>query len=113
MRDSGAVIAGLRADPAFAPLYRSLDVYYGDRAQQRAMDRLYGRFVKRGDLAFDIGSHVGDRIGSFRRLGGRGLALEPPPPCARAVPALYPRAPGGPVRERGFAERPRPVTPGP
>ena len=33
--------------------------------------------VKPGDLAFDIGSHVGDRISSFRRLGARVVALEP------------------------------------
>ena len=51
-----------------------------------AMDALYARFVRPGDLAFDIGSHVGDRIGSFRRLGARVVALEPQPLCARADP---------------------------
>ena len=110
MSGSAAVIAGLRADPAFAPLYRSLDVYYGDRAQQRAMDRLYGRFVKRGDVAFDIGSHVGDRIGSFRRLGGRVLALEPQPLCARAIRAIYAGDAGVRVLEQACAERPGTVT---
>src|SRR5216683_4919439 len=39
------------------------------------MDRLYSDFVRRGDLVFDIGSHVGDRIGSFRRLGCNGIGL--------------------------------------
>ena len=76
----------LRADPAFAPLRRSLDVYYGDPARDAAMDALYARFVRAGDLAFDIGAHVGDRIGSFRRLGARVVALEPQPLCARADP---------------------------
>jgi hypothetical protein len=33
------------------------------------MDRLYGQFVRDGDLVFDVGSHVGDRVGAFRRLG--------------------------------------------
>jgi FkbM family methyltransferase len=83
------VIGALRADPAFAPLRRSLDVYYGDARRDAAMDALYGRFVKRGDLAFDIGSHVGDRIGSFRRVGARVVALEPQPLCARAIRAIY------------------------
>ena len=53
------------------------------------MDALYARFLKPGGLAFDIGSHVGDRIGSFRRLGARVVALEPQPDCAAAVRALY------------------------
>jgi FkbM family methyltransferase len=84
-----SVLLTLRADPAFAPLRRSLDVYYGDAARDAAMDALYARFVQPGALAFDIGSHVGDRIGSFRRLGARVVALEPQPLCARAIRALY------------------------
>jgi hypothetical protein len=49
---------------------RSLRIYYGDRPRAAAMDSLYGRFIRRGDLVFDIGAHVGDRA-SFRRLGAR------------------------------------------
>lgn len=82
-------IRRLRADPAYRALHRSLDVYYGDAARDAAMDKLYARFVKPGDLAFDIGSHVGDRIGAFRRLGARVVALEPQPDCARVISALY------------------------
>ena len=63
---------------------RSLDVYYGDPAHEARMVELYGSFVKPGALAFDIGSHVGDRIGAFRRLGARVVALEPQPLCMRA-----------------------------
>jgi hypothetical protein len=52
---------------------RSLVIYYGNPMRQRRMDRLYSSFVREGDLVFDIGSHVGDRIGSFRRLAARLL----------------------------------------
>jgi FkbM family methyltransferase len=83
------VVSALRADPAFAPLARSFDVYYGDARRDAAMDAIYARFVEPGDLAFDIGSHVGDRIGSFRRLGARVVALEPQPLCAKAIRAIY------------------------
>ena len=89
MRAVGSTISALRADPAFAALRRSLDVYYGDVPRDAAMDALYARFVRPGDLAFDIGSHIGDRIGSFRRLGARVVALEPQPLCARAVREIY------------------------
>lgn len=72
-------------------LSRSLRVYHGDKSRQQAMDALYGRFVASGDLAFDIGSHVGDRISSFRRLGARVVALEPQPGCARAIRLIHGR----------------------
>jgi FkbM family methyltransferase len=79
----------LRRDPSLASLKRSLDVYYGEHQRDAAMDRLYARFLKPGDLAFDVGSHVGDRIGSFRRAGARVVALEPQPDCARVIRAIY------------------------
>lgn len=82
-------LEALRRDPALQTLKRSLDVYYGDAARDAAMDRMYARFLKPGSLAFDIGSHVGDRIGSFRRNGARVVALEPQPLCARAIRAIY------------------------
>lgn len=72
-------------------LSRSLRVYHGDAARNAAMDALYGRFLKPGDLAFDIGSHVGDRISSFRRLGARVVALEPQPGPARAIRLIHGR----------------------
>lgn len=82
-------VTNLRADPALANLERSLDVYYGDAPRDAAMDKLYARFVRAGSLAFDIGSHVGDRIGSFRRCGARVVALEPQPDCARVIREIY------------------------
>lgn len=70
-------------------VFRSLRIYYGDRARHRAMDALYAQFTERGDLVFDIGSHVGDRIASFRRLGCRVVAVEPQPHLARLLTLLY------------------------
>jgi len=87
--DPAAAIAALRADPGMSPLYRSLEVYYGDPARARALDTFYAQFVRPGDVTFDIGSHVGDRIGSFRRLGAQVVAVEPQPLCARAIRAIY------------------------
>src|SRR3954463_7476222 len=55
------------------------------------MDRLYGRFVKPNDLVFDIGSHVGDRIAAFRRLGARVIACEPQPALVTLLRLIYGR----------------------
>jgi FkbM family methyltransferase len=74
-----------------AVLGHSLRVYHGDAERNRAMDALYARFVKPGDLAFDIGAHVGDRVSSFRRLGARVVALEPQPGPARVIRLLHGR----------------------
>src|SRR3972149_2335437 len=68
---------------------RSLRIYYGDRARRAGMDALYRRFLKPGDLAFDIGAHVGDRVASFRRLGARVVAVEPQPQLARLLRVLF------------------------
>ena len=55
------------------------------------MDRLYGGFVRRGDLVFDIGAHVGDRVASFRRLGARVVAVEPQPAVVALLRLFYGR----------------------
>jgi FkbM family methyltransferase len=70
---------------------RSLRIYYGDRERRTAMDRLYGRFIEHGDLVFDVGAHVGDRIAAFRRLGARVVAVEPQPALVRTLKLLYGR----------------------
>jgi FkbM family methyltransferase len=70
---------------------RSLRIYYGDRSRAAAMDRLYGGFVRRGDLVFDIGAHVGDRVACFRRLGARIVAVEPQPAMVTLLRLFYGR----------------------
>jgi FkbM family methyltransferase len=82
------VFEGLRTARS---IIRSLRIYYGDRSRSAAMDRLYGGFVGRGDLVFDIGAHVGDRIASFRRLGARVVAVEPQPALVRVLKLFYGR----------------------
>ncbi len=74
-------------------ILRSLRIYYGDRPRHAAMDAIYARFVKPGDLAFDIGSHVGDRVASFLRVGAKVVAVEPQPPLARVLKLFYGRNP--------------------
>jgi FkbM family methyltransferase len=82
------VFEGLRTARS---IVRSLRIYYGDRSRSAAMDRLYSGFVRRGDLVFDIGAHVGDRVGSFRRLGARTVAVEPQPAMVKVLKLFYGR----------------------
>jgi len=74
-------------------IVRSLCIYYGARQHGPAMDRLYRQFVRAGDLVFDIGAHVGDRIAAFRRLEARIVAVEPQPALVKTLRLLYGRDP--------------------
>jgi FkbM family methyltransferase len=55
------------------------------------MEQLYRRFVRPGDLVFDIGAHVGDRVAAFRRLNARVVAIEPQPAFVKLLKLLYRR----------------------
>jgi FkbM family methyltransferase len=70
---------------------RSLGIYYGHKSRRIEKDRLYAQFVKAGDLVFDVGAHVGDRVACFRRLGARVIAIEPQPALALTLKSLYGR----------------------
>ncbi|HEX2216630.1 MAG TPA: FkbM family methyltransferase [Xanthobacteraceae bacterium] len=70
---------------------RSLRIYYGDRQRRAAMDALYACFVRAGDLVFDVGAHVGDRVAAFRRLDARVIAVEPQPSLVKMLRLLYGR----------------------
>jgi FkbM family methyltransferase len=66
----------------------SLRTYYAP-GRAAVLDAFYARFLTAHDLAFDIGTHVGDRSASFRRLGARVVAVEPQPRLARALRLLF------------------------
>jgi FkbM family methyltransferase len=87
-------VSGLLASlQASGGVLRSLWIYrLRDPDRRRRMDRLHAALVAPGDLVFDVGSHVGDRIASFRRLGCRVVAVEPQPALLRVLRMLYGRA---------------------
>lgn len=60
-------------------LLRSLFIYYGIPFRGNRLVQLYQPFIKPGDLCFDIGAHVGNRLRAFSQLGARVVALEPQP----------------------------------
>jgi FkbM family methyltransferase len=58
-------------------LARSLLMYRARPWRHAALTRFYRAIVGRGDLAFDIGAHVGNRTLALRAAGARVVALEP------------------------------------
>src|SRR6266540_2818195 len=78
---------------------RSLGMYYGPVWRRGRMEAFYRQFLAPGDLAFDIGSHVGNRVRAFRRVGARVVAVEPQPDFARLLRLLYGRDTGVVIEE--------------
>lgn len=72
-----------------AGIARSLRIYYAKPGHRRRMVALYRHFIGTGDLVFDIGSHVGDRVGAFRAIGAKVVALEPQPAAIRWLKLRY------------------------
>lgn len=65
----------------------SLRTYYAP-GRAAVLEGFYARFLGAGDLAFDIGAHVGDRAACFRRLGARVVVVEPQPRLMRVLRLL-------------------------
>lgn len=74
-------------------LARSLLMYYAIPWRPWQMRRLYGRFIRPGDLCFDVGAHVGNRLRVWRQLGARVVAIEPQPVLFGVLQRLYGRSP--------------------
>lgn len=70
-------------------LARSLFIYYGKPGRARLDRRFYAQFVGRGSLVFDVGAHVGNRVGVFLKLGAACVAVEPQPLFSGLLEKLY------------------------
>jgi FkbM family methyltransferase len=70
---------------------RSLVIYYGPVWRRRRMRAFYAQFLQPGDLAFDLGAHVGNRVDIFRRIGAQVIAVEPQPDLVALLRILYGR----------------------
>jgi FkbM family methyltransferase len=65
----------------------------GGEAERRA-SLFYSRFIRSGDLCFDIGANLGGRARIFRSLGARVVAVEPQAECMHLLRGFYGKTPG-------------------
>src|SRR5438046_2680720 len=101
---------GMSRFDRFVGIARSVAIYHAIPWRQRRMRRLYAGFVKPGDLVFDIGAHVGNRVRGFAALGCRVIAVEPQPDFARLLHALFGRSPRIEIVESGVAAEAGPAS---
>ena len=64
-------------------------MYYGLPFHHRVLKGIYAPFIGEGDLCFDIGAHLGDRVYAWSKLGARVVALEPHPGLIRRLRRWY------------------------
>ena len=62
-------------------------LYHKRYARRRT--QFYSKFVKRGDLCFDIGTNIGTRIDVFLALGASVVAVEPQTICIKYLQKKY------------------------
>ena len=49
----------------------------------------FSKFIKKGDLCFDIGANVGEKTEIFLKIGARVICIEPQNNCVRVLQYLY------------------------
>ena len=68
-----------------AGLLHSFMVYQCIPGRQARLRRLSASFMKPGDLAIDVGAHLGNRVRAWRTMGVRVVAVEPQRSCAAVL----------------------------
>lgn len=91
-------------------LWRSLLMYYGIPGRQSRMRRCYGQFIRPGDLCFEIGTHVGNRLRAWRALGAQVVAVEPQPLLMKTLRSRYGTDPAITLVEKAIAAEPGEAT---
>ena len=74
----------------YAPLRYGYQFVF-DRARfahRQELRRFYATFVRKGDLVFDVGAHVGRHAEVFTDLGAKVVAVEPNPSCCEQLTRL-------------------------
>lgn len=91
-------------------LWRSLLMYYAIPGRQSRMRHCYGSFIRPGDLCFEIGAHVGNRLQAWRALGAQIVAVEPQPLLMQTLRRRYGQDPAITLVETAIGAEPGEAT---
>ena len=89
---------------------RSLVVYHGQPWKTARMSRFYSQFMVPGDLCFDVGAHVGNRVRSWVSLGAKVVAVEPQPQMLDVLRGFYGDHPNVVIAPIGLSDEPGSLT---
>lgn len=75
--------------PSRIGLLRSTLIYYGVPRRRERLARFYSQFMGPGDIVYDVGAHVGNRVQAWRDIGAKVVAFEPQPTCMTLLRKWY------------------------
>lgn len=81
---SGSIMPKTKIKSSFKKqlgIIRSFFIYYLKPFNGIRLTKFYGQFIKKGDLCFDIGAHLGNRTHAWLKMGATVVAVEPQPAC--------------------------------
>ncbi len=70
--------------------------------QKPKQKKLYGQFITKGNLCFDVGANVGNRTALFQELGANVVMIEPQKECYHALEKRFPNLP---LIKKGLGEK--------
>lgn len=82
-----AVLGKHLSDKALFLKYRYFSS--GEGIKELDREKFYAQFVKPGDLCFDIGANMGNRIHPLLNIGARVVAAEPQEVCQKVLKAKF------------------------
>lgn len=86
------VIKGLLSE-SLLRRFRFFKFKHFPSAEAKSVDEkrkaFYAQFVKAGDLVFDVGANMGNRVGPLLSLGARVVAIEPQDYCVKFLRYKY------------------------
>jgi FkbM family methyltransferase len=100
----------LRRLHLYEMVYRALRELPANRRRRLVRKRFYSQFVRPGDLVFDIGANMGNRIEAFVALGASVIAVEPQGSCVASLRRLYRNQPDVVVVAAGAGAEPGEAT---
>lgn len=81
-------------------------IYYGLPFHHKVLTQIYAPFIRPGDVCFDLGAHLGDRIRAWSKLQARVIALEPNPASMRWLRRFYGKHPNVILIEQAIGSQP-------
>lgn len=64
-------------------------LYEGNPWKKKRAKAFYSQFIKKGDLCFDVGAHLGDRSAAWLSLDARVVGVEPQPRFSAYLASVF------------------------
>ena len=76
----------------------------------RRSKKLYGLFIKNGDLVFDVGANIGNRAKFFNDLGAKVVCIEPQEKCVNMLRERFRNNPAITIVPKGLSDKEGSIT---